>query len=206
MPSRDLSEEAILRAARRTLERHGWRALTGERLAAEAGISRVTLYRRGLTKEVILSRLASQAVERYRDAMWPVLTSQGAAGERLRRALEVLCELAEEHLSLLLALDAEANATIFHEDRQPEAMTRDVFTEPLERLLRDGAAEGSVRAVDDPAESATALFNMVGWTYVHLRTGHGWPAGRAGKATVDLVLNGLLAGLARAGASSGASG
>ncbi|MGI8863861.1 MAG: hypothetical protein ACR2JH_05590 [Solirubrobacteraceae bacterium] len=67
-----------------------------------------------------------------------------------------------------------------------------LFTEPLERLLRDGIADGSLRNVD-PVETATVLFNQVGWTYVHLRTGHGWNAQRAQTATVDPVFNGIIA-------------
>ena len=48
-----------------------------------------------------------------------------------------------------------------------------VFTEPVQRLLADGVADGSL-AVDDPEETATVLFNLVGHTYRHLRAGHGW--------------------------------
>jgi len=52
-----------------------------------------------------------------------------------------------------------------------ELLADALFTDPLKRLLRDGTAEGSLRRVD-PVETATVLFNMAGWTYVHLRTGH----------------------------------
>jgi hypothetical protein len=70
-------------------------------------------------------------------------------------------------------------------------MTRTVFTEPLVRLLSDGIADGTLREVD-PEETATVLFNLVGWTYVHLRTGHGWKPDRARRAILDPVLHGLL--------------
>lgn len=186
------SEERILAGARRALDRHGWQRITVERIAAEADVSRVTLHRRGLTKDAILARLAEQATERYREAMWPVLTAPEPAGDRLVTALGVLCDLAEENLSLLLALDAQANAQIFHTTDREEALTRDVFTEPLERLLRDGVNEGAIRSIGDPIETATVLFNLVGWTYIHLRSGHGWRPVRARRATLELALHGLL--------------
>ena len=186
------SRERILDGARRALDRYRWQELTTERIADEAGVSRVTLHRHGLTRHVILAELAEQAVRRYRDQMWPVLTDADSADTRLRRALEVLCGLAEENLSLLLALDAQANAAVFHADDEQDALTRDVFTEPLERLLRDGAKEGSVREFDDPAATATVLFNSVGWTYIHLRSGHRWRAQAAARATIDLALNGII--------------
>ena len=186
------SEESILAGARRVLNRHGWQRTTVEQIADEAGISRVTLHRRGLTKDVILARLAEQATERYRDAMWPVLTAPEPAGDRLTAALRVLCDLAEENLGLLLALDAQASAQIFHAAGTGEVLTRDVYTEPLERLLRDGLNEGSVRTVSDPTQTATVLFNLVGWTYIHLRSGHGWRPERARDGILDLALHGLL--------------
>lgn len=101
----------------------------------------------------------------------------------------------QENPSLPRALDAQANAPVFH-DRGEEALTRDVFTEPFERLLRDGLSEGVIATLDDPAETATVLFNLVGWTYIHLRSGHGWPADRARTAALRVALRG---GLGKAG-------
>lgn len=187
-PGQAIHDERVLDGALAALARHGWAALTLERIAAEAGISRVTLHRRGVTKEVLLARLAERAVEEYRAALWPALTSPGDAGERLEQALEALCEVAEANLALLLALGAASDA-VFHEQGE-EVLTRGPFTEPLERLLRDGAADGTLRP-GDPAERATVLFNLVGWTYVHLRSGHGWPPHRARAATLSVALDGV---------------
>lgn len=162
-----------------------------DRIAAEAGVSRVTLHRRGVTKDGLLAGLAEAATDAYRRALWPALTGPGSAAERLRLALEALCGSAEEHMALLVAVRARSDA-IFHREDEPEALTRSVFTEPLEKLLREGAADGSLREVD-ALETATVLFNMVGWTYIHLRTEHGWPPARAVRATLDPPLLGLCA-------------
>jgi hypothetical protein len=45
----------------------------------------------------------------------------------------------------------------------------------------------------DAVETTTVLFNLVGWTYIHLRTGHGWRPEHALRATLDPVLHGLVA-------------
>ena len=190
----------LLAAAERTFSRVGYGAATMERIAEDAGLSRVTLHRRGVTKERLLSELTARATEDYRAAMWPALTGPGPAAERLHRALEVLCGEAERHMGLLIALRAQMDA-VFHQE-EDEALTRNVFTEPLERLLRDGMGDGSLRAVD-PEEMATVLFNMVGWTYIHLRTGHGWPPERARRAALDPVWHGLSS---FAGGALGVSG
>ncbi|MEO7198107.1 MAG: TetR/AcrR family transcriptional regulator [Solirubrobacterales bacterium] len=184
--------QPILDGARRAIDRYGWGKTTLERIAEEAGISRVTLHRRGLSKQVILGQLAAQAEAEYRERIWPALTSEGDGRARLQLALEAICDLAEENLNLLLALDGEANAHVFHEPSDGEELTRNVFTEPLERLLRDGAADGSLGPTD-PIEMATVLFNSVGWTYIHLRSGHRWSPQRARASTLGLVLLGIAA-------------
>jgi AcrR family transcriptional regulator len=183
-----MADQDLLAAGQRVIARFGYNGATAERIAAEAGVSRVTLHRRGVTKDTILAELSARAIETYREAMWPALTAPGSGADRLRMALEALCHEAEANLELLVALRSQTDA-IFHEAGE-EAMTRSVFTEPLERLLRDGAQDGSLREVDF-AEVATVLFNMVGWTYVHLRTGHGWKPDRACGDLLSVTLEGL---------------
>ena len=183
-------DDGVLEAGRSALRKYGYAGTTAERLAQEAGVSRVTLHRRGITRDLVIAALVERSTERYRAALWPALTGSGNAGERLEAALNALCDAAEADLELLVALRAQSDG-VFHESGD-EVLTRDVFTDPLVRMLRDGAEDGSLRAVD-AMETATALFNMVGWTYVHLRTGHGWTARRARKSCVDLALHGVVA-------------
>lgn len=181
----------LLEAAKRVFAKHGYAGATLERLAAEAGVNRATLHRRGINKDDLLAQLAEQGTENYRREMWPALTGPGSGAERLRLALEALCRSTEANLELLVALNGRTEG-IFHRD-EPEPLTRDVFTEPLARILADGAADGSLREVD-VLETATVLFNMVGWTYMHLRTGHGWTPERARAGTLDPLLDGLILG------------
>ena len=191
-------DEALIDAAQRAFAQHGFHGTSTARIAQEAGVSRVTLHRRGITKQDVLDALADRATRRYRDALWPALTAEGPADERLRLALAAMCRAAEESLELLVALRSQTDA-VFHTE-EAEALTRSVYTEPLERLLRDGALDGSLREVD-PLETATVLFNMVGWTYVHLRTGHGWRPERSSRATIDIAMHGLRRPSAQPGSS-----
>ena len=184
-------DEPVLAAAREAFRKYGYTNTTIERVAREAGLSRATLHRRGVTKALILAALAERATEDYRAALWPALTAPGSARERLFLALSAVCESAERNLELLIALNTQTDA-LFH-DPGPEGLTRSVFTQPLERLLRDGAADGSLRSVE-PVDYATVLFNLVGWTYIHLRTGHGWSPERAQRSTLDVAIRGLAAG------------
>lgn len=191
MAARPSPDDGVLDGARRAFERHGWEAATMERIAAEAGVSRMTLHRRGVTREGLLAALAEGLESEHRDAMYSGLSAPGNARERLQLALESECAVAEKNLALMEALSAGARATVFHEQGD-EVLTRDAFTAPLQRLLTDGAADGSLREVDVP-ETATVLINLVGYTYLHLRRGHGWQPERARRAVVSLVMEGLAA-------------
>jgi hypothetical protein len=105
--------------------------------------------------------------------------------------LASLCDVVDGNLELLDALGHSERDAVFHEQRRP-ALTRQVFTEPVQRLLADGAADGSL-SVEDPQETATVLFNLVGHTYRHLRAGHGWSPKRTRRAVLDLALRGVVA-------------
>jgi AcrR family transcriptional regulator len=176
----------IVEAARHVLAEDGLEAATLERISAAAGISRMTLHRRGLSKRDILRAIAQRLEQDYREGIWPALVSRGTGGERLREALELLCEVSEKNQALLDALSAPARDAIYHEGD----LTKKVFTEPLERLLLDGAADGSLVECD-AEETATLLFNAVCHTYGHLRAGHGWKPARAREQVIGLVMNGV---------------
>lgn len=181
----------LLDAAHRAIERHGWRDATLERIAAEAGVSRMTLHRHRVTRDGVLLGLARRLEQQHRETMEAVLSGKGDARTRLRGVLEAECALAEENLALSDAFGSGARDAIYHESGRP-ALTRESFTAPYRRLLVAGADDGSLRAVD-PDETATVLLNLVGHTYRHLRQGHGWEPARARRAVCTLALDGVSA-------------
>jgi AcrR family transcriptional regulator len=184
-------DASTLEAAHRAIERHGWHEATLERIAAEAGVSRMTLHRRRVSRESVLSALADRLEAEHQVAMAGPLAAPGDARDRLEAALEAECRLTEKNLALVEALGSAEHAEIYHERGRP-ALTRDAFVAPYRRLLEEGAADGSLRA-EDPAEAATVLINMVGHTYRHLRGGHGWSAARARRQVSAMVLDGVAA-------------
>jgi AcrR family transcriptional regulator len=188
----DLSlDPQLVDAAYRAIERHGWQGATLERIAEEAGVSRMTLHRRKVSRQAVLRSLGTRLEAEHREAMLTALAAPGSARERLAGALEAECRLAEANLPLAGALDDAARDAIYHEDARP-ALTRDAFVAPYRRLLTDGAADGTL-AVTDAEETATVLINLVGHTYRHLRQGHGWDPDRARRAVCAIALEGVTA-------------
>jgi AcrR family transcriptional regulator len=184
-PAGPLAVDASLRAATiSVLRERGWDGLTLERVAEVAGRARSTLWRQGLTRELLVGALAGELAEDFRNAMYPVLTAGGSGRERLVHALDALCGVVERHLPLLLATD-EA----FHQSPVPGQPPD--YLRPFITFLREGEADGSLAIGGDVVETADVVFNTVAWPYVHLRGRHGWPVDRARDRIVGLVLDGL---------------
>jgi AcrR family transcriptional regulator len=180
---------------RDALGHRDWQELTVAEIAAAVGVSRMTLHRHGVGKDEVLVALAALLEQEFRDAALPVLAAGGTARERLRGALASVCAIDERYLGVFAALST-AMEDVFHEPGDGEVLTREPFTGTLRRLLEAGAQDGSIAGVDDPAETATLIFNATGHTYRHLRTGHRWPAAKARERVVALVVDGLGGGSA----------
>lgn len=183
-------DRELLEATAAAIARHGLAGLTLDRVAQAAGVSRATMYRRAISREQLIAALTTRAAEQFQAALLPALTAAGSAAERMRMALHALCATADANLPLLGGLFL-SHGEVFHQ-AGPGALTVDVFAGPFERLLRDGALDGSLRTLE-PVVTATVLFNTVGWGYVHLRASHHWPADQARDSVVELALAGLTA-------------
>jgi AcrR family transcriptional regulator len=186
-----MADDALLDAAARVLEKGGLGSLTAEAVAAEAGINRVTLYRRRTTPTDLVLALLERAGAGFRDALLPALAGRGSGLDRLRTACEGVVTVTEANLALLAAL-FDGPAALTHLEVGGRRLTRVEFTDPLRRLLEDGAADGSIRALDVEPVSEV-LFNQVSWTYVHLRRTHRWSRAQARTHVVDLAIAGVAA-------------
>src|ERR1700743_639265 len=100
-PVKEPPEPKLIAAARKAVEEHGYAGLTLERIAAEADVSRVTLHRRGHSKDEIFNALVLQMHKEHRDALWPALVAEGNGAKRLSLAVAKVCDSCERDLLLL---------------------------------------------------------------------------------------------------------
>lgn len=188
-----LVEARILDAALRVIRDVGIDGATLDRVARVAGRSRVTLHRRGIGRSEILEAVATRVATEFEGAILPALSAPGTAAERFDALWTALFGTADRHLQFLAGLFAGAESP-FHRHvgntQNSQIATDDRFVAPIERLLRDGALDGSLVAQNNPHDAATVMFNATMWTYVHLRLAHRWPRDRATSAARD-VLDGL---------------
>jgi AcrR family transcriptional regulator len=176
-------DPATLDAVARILERDGLRGLTVSAVAAEAGVSRVTMHRRGIGVEDCVVAVLRRASVELQESLWPALTGPGTAAQRLMDALAVLCDLFERHSGVMRAVYGVPARPI---PSSPGRTTSQEFIEPFARLLRDGQADGSLD-VADPDRQATLLANTVAWTYLHMRTAHKWPHGELRRQVIAIA-------------------
>jgi TetR/AcrR family transcriptional regulator, mexCD-oprJ operon repressor len=148
--------EAILDAAEALLERRGQASVTA--VAAEAGVSRVTVYAHFPTLGELIEAVVGRAVRRARVALDTAEPDRGSPVEALERVIaagwreldrnRAIAQAAAEHLS-------------------SEAMTRahETAHRPVHDLVERGRAEGAFRT-DVPAEwlvtSCFALMHACG--------------------------------------------
>lgn len=188
-PTSISTEQRVVAGARRAIELHGWQGATLARIAEQAGLARMTLYRRGLGREEILVLLVDDYARDFEESLAPAVAFPGTGLERLRRALLAVCEVTERHLPFLRALDEETDQRLFHE-RAAEVRSREAYVSPFEQVLEEGMLDGSIRRVE-VRETSTLLVNAVDRTYRHLRIAHGWPPARARDSLLDLLARGV---------------
>ena len=150
----------------------------------------MTLDRPGETPAAILDSLRAEHAREERERLVPIVAGEGDARTRLTRALEAVCAITDKRADFLVRVDAGVRNFVYHEPGD-EALSRPEFVEPIVRLLRDGALDGSLRSFADEEEVATVLYNQVFWTYLHLRREHRWSAERATRGVIDLAIGGV---------------
>ena len=178
-PSRLLLDATIA-----VLAETGWEGVTLERVAERAGRSRVTLWRQGVTQQVLLGALLDALADDFTETVAPVMAAEGTARERLAALITALCNVIDRHLPLVLASD-----TVFH---QGEPGTRPInYLDPFVQLVQQGNEDGSLYPRGRLDDVAQMVFNSVAWTYSHMRGRHHWSRDRARRLMLDLVLRGI---------------
>lgn len=80
-------KDAILDATDELLARYGYRKMTVEDIAVEAGIGKGTVYLHFSSKEEVVLSHIDRIVDRLKQRMWTISRSDTSAAERLRQML-----------------------------------------------------------------------------------------------------------------------
>jgi AcrR family transcriptional regulator len=151
-------QDAVLNAAVRLFNEHGYDATSMFDIAESLGITKSSVYHHINGKEHLLQMAVDRALDGLFEAAEDVKSLGGSAFERLaqltRRSVLVLDERFE-FVTLLLRI--RGNTAV----EQHALARRRVFDGIVTDLVKQAQAEGSVRPDVDPATAARLLFGMV---------------------------------------------
>ncbi|WP_148576199.1 TetR/AcrR family transcriptional regulator [Nocardioides caldifontis] len=165
-----------------------------EDIAEATGIPKATIYYHLDGKNAVLEFLLSDLLDMIAGAVGVAVSTAEDARTRLVAAVVAQLEVMLEHPYLCRALVGDLGRAT----RLPELALalRAAFYEPIEQLLNDGVADGSLRPVADPAAVAMSVFGAI--TVAGLSAAVDGPsddpnadAARLSAAICELLLNGL---------------
>ncbi len=136
--------QVILAAAQRTIRARGSEKLTMSAVAAEAGVSRPTLYRWFPTKTLLLGAIAAHAVEQFDQGLQSLAAAHAEPARRLDAALRYLVGYLDDtsgadavHVDAEFALQGLADSLPPHVDSFARVLDDALDQVPA---VRDGAA------------------------------------------------------------------
>ncbi len=159
MSAAPTTSELILAAARRTIRARGPEKLTLSAVAAEAGVSRPTLYRWFPTKSLLLGAIAAYEVEQFDIGLQALAERHRDPGRRLDAALRYLVTYLEETIgSGSVHADLEFSLQGLADSLQPHVQS-------LARVLGDALDElPTVHAGTVTREQAAEMFLRVAYS------------------------------------------
>jgi AcrR family transcriptional regulator len=163
-----------------------------EELSDATGIPKATLYYYFAGKEEILAFLLRDLLIHVADAVAIALEADGSASDRLGAVIRAQFQVMAEQPSVWRALIADLGRA----GRMPEIAERvaEAYLMPVERLLGEGADDGSMRAVADPQAVARAVFGAATVVALHsFMAGEPIDARRMSEGVTEFVLHGVAA-------------
>jgi AcrR family transcriptional regulator len=180
-------QSAVLAAAVRLFNTHGYDATSMFDIAESLGITKSTLYHHVTSKEQLLTMAVDRALGALEEAAEEAITSGDPATVRLRRLIRrSVLVLAErlEFVTLLLRVHGNTAA------EQLAVSRRRAFDRIVTDLVKQAQAEGGVRADVDAATAARLIFGMVNSLIEWYRPDRGAPDSIA-DTVADLAFDGL---------------
>jgi TetR/AcrR family transcriptional regulator len=182
--------EGKLMAAADLIAERGLDATKMEDVAAATGIPKATLYYYFTGKEEILAYLFQTVLGAVQAAVISAVGASGSAAQRLRQVIAAHLRVFAEFPTASRALQFDLGRAA----RLPEIATsvEASFIGPVTGLLREGAADGSLRRLAHPRMTAVALLGAVTTTGMNGMTPeHPGSVEELTEGLCQLILDGL---------------
>jgi len=165
-------QDAVLAAAVRLFNTHGYDATSMFDVAESLGITKSTLYHHVSSKEQLLEMAVDRALDGLFEAAGTVHRMPATATVRLEHLVRLSVLVLAERLEFVtLLLRVHGNTAV----EQHAVTRRREFDRLVTELVKQAQAEGGVRTDVDPATAARLLFGMVNSLIEWYRPGRGAP-------------------------------
>ncbi len=141
-------EEQLRQTAVRLFREHGYDGTSMQDLAEALGMHRGSLYHYIDSKEDLLFEIVESAMARFHDEVRPILEGDGAAGDRLERAVTAHLRIAADEPDELTLLQVEVKA-LAPARRARIVAERDAYEHAWRAFIRDGMRDGAFRCEDE---------------------------------------------------------
>lgn len=185
-----LIQDEITRVAAICFGEMGYRATSLDTIAAKIGISKVTLYKYVSGKEELLWRVFERTIDAFRTGLRQIVEQDLAADEKLRRIIRYQVNLLTGHLPFLTVFFSEESG-LSPDMARRVAREKRQYDRTIERVVRDGMAEGRLRDLP-PTLLVFALLGMCNWLYKWYRPDGPLTPDLIADTVVDVVEHGYL--------------
>jgi TetR/AcrR family transcriptional regulator, cholesterol catabolism regulator len=182
-------EAALHEAATRLFRQRGFHATSMQDLAEDLGMNRGSLYHYIEAKDDLLWAIVNGAMERLDGAVRPILEGPDPIPERLTLAIAAHLAFAAEHGDELALIQIELRA-LAPDRRAMLVGQRDAYEAAWREALREGVADGSIRALDVRLASI-AILSVCNWFTQWYRPDGPLDVPAIGQEFAGLFLDGL---------------
>lgn len=185
---REQKRDAVLRAAVRMFNAHGFHAASLDDVAASLGISKPTIYHYLGNKDQVLFECVTRGIDQLREAADAAQALPGTGLDRLRAFLRRYAEINMDDFGRCVIRTSD-------EVLAPEsavrfrALKREIDT-AMQALLSEGVADGSIAPLDVRLTAYT-LAGALNWPARWYRTDSSMSAEAVSAQMVDILVHGL---------------
>ncbi|MCE0762444.1 TetR/AcrR family transcriptional regulator [Pseudonocardia kujensis] len=152
--------QSLVEAAARVFERHGYADATLQDVAAEAGVSKPTVYQYVKSKQRLLEIIVEQVIYPLREGIEQIVEGPDDARSRIEAYVDLHVRSATRYSAYYQVLMADQHQLSPEGLRRYQDWARQV-NRSLEGLLDEGVAQGVVRPDIDVKVAANLLNSML---------------------------------------------
>jgi len=182
----------ILRSAIAVFAQKGFYHAKISEIAQQAGVADGTIYLYFKNKDHLLIAIFEDEMERIIDRFTQELAAEPTPPEKLRRFIRLHAELVTSDPDLTHVLQVELRqSSMFMSDYKPQKFQE--FLRILEKVVRDGQADGSFRQDFHPGVLKRSVFGALDELALNwILRGRRYDLHASAAALADLFLNGVL--------------